>query len=248
MDEQQARLILQAYRPGDQDQNDPQFAEALEEMRKNPELARWFAEEREFDLAVAAHLESVAAPYGLKTRILAQARPPATSATSRWAAGLAVVAALLFLFAQIVSLWRESSHPSTALPDYTREMVSFVRLTPPLELESKDLGAIKQWLAQKEMPALEVPARLAALDPVGCRVLSFRGRDVTLICFQRDKKRLAHLFVVDRSALPKLKPGAAPIFSREGDWTTASWAEKDRAYTIAVQGGPDAARRYLPGA
>jgi hypothetical protein len=248
MDEQEARMILRAYRPGDQDQNDPQFAEALEEARKNPDLARWFAEEREFDRAMAAHIEAVPAPFGLKTRILAQARTRATSTQSRWAAGLAVVAALLFLIAQIVSLWRTPEAPSAVLPNYAREMVSFVRLMPPLEMESKDLGAIRSWLTKREMPPVSVPAGLAELDPVGCRVLSFRGREVTLICFRRDTKRLAHLFAVDRGALPKLKPGEAPIFSKQGGWTTVTWAEKDRAYMIAVQGDRQAAEHFLPNA
>src|ERR1041385_6888235 len=72
MNEQEARLILQACRPGDLDHSDPQIAEALGEVERNPELARWFAEEQAFDRAMAAHLQAVPAPFGLKTRILAQ--------------------------------------------------------------------------------------------------------------------------------------------------------------------------------
>ena len=115
-------------------------------------------------------------------------------------------------------------------------------------MQSRNLGTIKSWLAQKEAPPPEVPSRLAALQPVGCRVLSFRGHEVTLVCFQREGNRLAHLFVVDRAALPDLKPGAAPAFNQAGEWTTASWAEKDRAYMIAVQGNQAAVQRYLPDA
>ena len=71
MNEQEARLILQAYRPG-ADPDDPEVAAALQEAARNPELARWFAEEQAFDRAIAAHLGNVPAPFGLKTRILAQ--------------------------------------------------------------------------------------------------------------------------------------------------------------------------------
>ena len=87
-----------------------------------------------------------------------------------------------------------------------QEMVSFIRLNPPLEMKSHDLGAIKGWLAKAALPT-EVPPGLAALEPLGCRLLSFRGHDVALICFQREGDRLAHLFVVDRAAMPKMKPG-----------------------------------------
>ena len=148
MDEQQARLILQAYQPG-ADRDDPQVAEALQAAARNPELAQWFAEEQAFDRAIAAHLEALPAPFGLKTRILANAASPAESRQWSWAAKLAAVAALLFLLAQIISLFRASAPASTGIPDYAREMVSFVQLAPPLEMESHDLGAIKSWLAKK---------------------------------------------------------------------------------------------------
>ena len=120
-----------------------------------------------------------------------------------------------------------------------------------------DYAAVRAIAEQVEGPVIaglsrcfegDVRQCAAALEPAGCRILSFRGHDVTLICFHRDGNQLAHLFVVDRAALPKLKPGAGPIFSSEGEWTTATWAEKDRAYMIAVQGDRDAAQRYLPDA
>ncbi len=245
MTEEEARLILQSRRPGDADQNDPHFAGALQEVERSPALAEWWEEEQAFDRAMAAHLATLPAPFGLKTRILAQpySRPGARS----WslATALAAVAALLFLVAQVVSLFRAPTAESAPVASYVREMVSFVRLDPSLEMASHDLGAIKGWLAQTGLPA-EVPPRLAALDPVGCRVLSFRGHDVALICFQRREGRLAHLFVVDRAALPKMQPGDKPIFATSGQWMTASWVENDRVYMIALQGDRAAIEPYLP--
>lgn len=247
MDEQQARLILKAYRPGGQDESDPHFAEALGESERNPELAQWFADEQAFDQAIAAHLEKMPAPFGLKTRILANAGRT-ESPTSRWLVGLATVAALLFLCAQIISFWRNPTAAAGALPDYSREMVSFVRIPPALDMETKDLGKIQNWVAQKKNFSVVAPPALASLEPVGCRALSFRGHDVTLICFHRDGNRLAHLFIVDRAALPTLKPGQRPIFSTEGEWTTASWAQGGHVYMITVQGDRAAVQSYLPSA
>ena len=51
-----------------------------------------------------------------------------------------------------------------------------------------------------------------------------------------------------RRKLPKLKPGEGPVFSTEDEWTTASWAEKDHAYMITVQGDAATVQRYLPDA
>ena len=126
MNEQEARLILQAYRPG-ADPDDPEVAAALQEAARNPELARWFAEEQAFDRAIAAHLGNVPAPFGLKTRILAQLGPPAAPHRWSWAVKLAGVAALLFLLTQVVSLFRPAA-PEAQVSNYAREMVSFVRL------------------------------------------------------------------------------------------------------------------------
>ena len=119
-------------------------------------------------------------------------------------------------------------------------------MVPPLAMESNDLGEIKSWLAQKETLPLKVPARLAALAPIGCRILSFRSHDVTLICFHREGKRLAHLFSIDRAAMPKMKPGDKPIFANEHGWMTATWAEGDRVYMIAMQDGRAEIEQYLP--
>jgi hypothetical protein len=245
MDEQQTRLILQSYLAG-AERDDPEVAEALREAGRNPDLAQWFAEEQAFDRAIAAHLNAVPAPLGLKTRILANAGVPAETRQWSWAVKLAAVAALLFLAAQIVSLFRTSTAASNRLPDYASEMVSFIQLPPPLEMKSGDLGAIKGWLAKKEAARTNVPPRLAALQPVGCRILSFRGQKVALICFQRGQDRLAHLFIIDRAAMPKIRPGDQPVYQDALGWTTATWAEGDRVYMIAVEGDRAAVRRYLP--
>ncbi|HEX3818209.1 MAG TPA: hypothetical protein VHW03_07965 [Chthoniobacterales bacterium] len=244
MDETQARLILQAYRPGEV--ADAPTAEALRSAAEHPGLGNWFAEEQAFDRAIAAHLAAVPAPFGLRTRILAQARMPQRNGKARWTFGLAALAALVFLVAQGIALWRGPASPSPT--DYAREMASFIQLKPALQMESGDLGKIKTWLAGKDAPPMTVPSRLAALDPVGCRILSFRGHSVTLICFHRERNRLAHLFVVDRTAMPGMKPGQRPIFDNENGWMTATWAEGNCVYMIAMQGGRTALEQYLPGA
>jgi hypothetical protein len=111
---------------------------------------------------------------------------------------------------------------------------------------SGNLGRIQGWLQEQHAGAEKVPSRLAALEPVGCRVLSFRGYKVTLICFRRDNGQLAHLFVVDRAAFPNLQPGTAPTFKSEGDWMTATWMEHDRVYMLATEGDRATAEQYLP--
>jgi len=247
MTELEARLILQSYRPGSDDRSDPQFAEALREAERNPQLAQWLEIEQTFDRAVAAKLAELPEPFGLKTRILALQPQPQAKSSWNLAAILAAIAALLFLCAQVVSLFRNTTPTNTAsVSDYSREMVGFVQLPPSLAMMSDDLDAIKSWLGENRTPPINVPSNLSALQPVGCRLLSFRGHDVTLICFRREGDRLAHLFTVDRAALPQMRAGKPPVFSTAGEWTTASWTEGNRVYLIAVQGDEEAVKRYLP--
>jgi hypothetical protein len=245
MEKDRAQSILSVYRPGNQDEADPFFAEARAELARNPELARWFEEEQAFDRAISEKLADLVAPFGLKTRILANATPVATRQWS-WTARFALAAAALFLLAQIIGLWHTQFQKTRTLAHYQQEMVSFVKLNPPLEVESHDLAKMQAWLGQENAPSkVDLPLRLAALQPVGCRVLWFRDHKVALLCFQRGGDNLAHLFVIDRAALPKLKPGAKPVFAGEGEWMTASWAKEDHAYMLVTRGDRDTLLRYL---
>ena len=188
MDKAEAQRILQSCRPDETDLSDPQVAEALERLATDPELARWFAEEQAFDRAIAAQLAAVPAPLGLKTRILAHAPPaPVSWWRALWPAPLVALVVLLVVLLQVAGFWGPANLRSAGeAADFSREMVSFIQLPPNLEMKSDDLGAIKRYLAEKETRPAEVPEPLAALAPLGCRVLSFRGHDVTLICFRRE--------------------------------------------------------------
>jgi hypothetical protein len=43
-----------------------------------------------------------------------------------------------------------------------------------------------------------------------------------------------------------MKPGDQPVYQDALGWTTATWAEGDRVYMIAVEGDRAAVERYLP--
>ncbi|MGI8889366.1 MAG: hypothetical protein ACR2G0_01085 [Chthoniobacterales bacterium] len=247
MDKKLARLILQAYRPG-LEEEDPDVAQALQMAEQDPEMGHWFAEEQAFDRAIATHLDAMPAPFGLKTRILAQGNAKPVPQPWSWVVKLAGVAALLFLLVQVANLVRAPSQPSVRMADFASEMVSFIRISPRLEMSGDNLGTIEKWLSQKNMPPMDVPRNVAALEPVGCRILSFRAQKVTLICFQRADDGLAHLFVVNRSAMPEMKPGGKPVFAQEGEWATASWVDKDSVYMVTVKGGTETVKKFLPSA
>jgi hypothetical protein len=55
-DRDNAKLMLSAYRPNGADAQDPVFKEALELAQRDPELARWFRGERDFDQMISSKL------------------------------------------------------------------------------------------------------------------------------------------------------------------------------------------------
>ena len=82
MTREEAKLFLQAYRPGGQDAEDPHFAEALALAKRDPELAAWFARQQKFDALFSDGLRQVRAPAQLKAEILARGRNEKTAVPS----------------------------------------------------------------------------------------------------------------------------------------------------------------------
>ncbi len=66
MDNLEAKFVLNAYRPGGQDANDPRFAEALEQVRRDPVLERWFVDSIAFDMAMTEKLRAIEVPPDLR--------------------------------------------------------------------------------------------------------------------------------------------------------------------------------------
>lgn len=244
MTRDEAQQILTLWRDGERGRSDPFFAEALKFAETDAELRQWLAQEQEFDRAFAAKFASAPIPRDLRKRIRTMSAQAGDGAQLWWrrvalAAAAIVTLALLFDVLQ---------HRGASLDDFRREMVGFIKLTPPLEFESADLKRIEKWIGNADAPlpaTATIPPGLTALDPAGCRVLFFRGHKVTLICFKRGNGKLAHLLVIDRAALSKLPNKNSPAFAPEGEWMTAAWQNGSYAYVLAAQGDRATLEHYL---
>jgi hypothetical protein len=71
MNSQEAKTILEMYRPGHGNVADPRLAEALEQVRRDRGLGRWFEEQRAFDGLMAGSVKSIPVPADLKASLLA---------------------------------------------------------------------------------------------------------------------------------------------------------------------------------
>ena len=102
MDSDKARAILSTYRPGIDD-NDPLFADALEQAEQDPELAEWLAEEAKHFAKLSQKFRSMPVPPALAEKIVRERpiqfrRPSMVLQTWQIAAGIAILAGVAGFF------------------------------------------------------------------------------------------------------------------------------------------------------
>lgn len=234
MNNEQAKLILQAYRPGGQDANDPRFREALEQAQRDPELARWFANEQALDSRISTKVKaSIKPPAHLKSQLLAQRKIVRPVAWWRMPAWQLAAAASLTLLVTLGVLWFKPSD-QVQFAAYRNKMAEFAaNKLDRLDLMSRDVAEVRRWLAQKESHGdLVLPAGLDGRPSLGCRLLDWNGHKVSLICFELENKQVAHLLVVD-SATFKDASTESPVFKQVGNVATASWSRGGKTYVVA---------------
>jgi hypothetical protein len=234
MNNQETKLILQAYRCGGQDASDPLFAEALEQARRDPELQKWFAEENALDARIQTSLQTeVPVPRELKSNLLALGKIIRPTPW-RWfqPMKLAAVAALLVLLGLAAFL---------LLPQKPGQLASFretmaryfMQQQGHVAFESHDMAKIQQWLQDRGMETnFELPTALHSRPAQGCRVVDWNGRKATMICFILEDGEHMDLFVVDRAGLPDFPESRAPQFAKADGLMTATWAEAGKVYLL----------------
>ena len=239
MTNDEAKYILSAYRPNGQDATDPVMAEALEQAARDPELAAWFREEREIDSVIGQKLKEVAVPADLKSRILLGHRMMNQARGPKWRwANLWRIAASIVILVGVFAFTVSKSPSGDAFGRYRGEMTALLAAkVTPLDFHGRSFPEVSQWLVGAGMKApLEVSQALTSRPTMGCQILEWNGSQVTLVCFQAEDGRLAHLLVVDRAAFPQLEDLLSPQVEHEKGWTTASWTSGDRVYLLAGKG------------
>ncbi len=272
MNNQEAKFVLGAYRPGGQDAGDPAMAQALEQAKNDPALGAWFAREQAHDAAVTAKLREVTPPAGLRAAILtgakvsgvagraARAEAKSRQADARegramtsqawwrqpvWLAAAAAVALLLTVLAG----WRLMPVRGNTFEEFA---VNFVDRGFRLPKHSEDIAVLKTWLSEQHGPLPEaLPAKFAELQALGCKKLEFRGHDVSLMCFERGGKEF-HVFVarlddVGRGQGSGTSEATAPRFIDEAKvgLVAATWFDAKNRYVVVSDAGMAALKGVL---
>ena len=252
---EEAKLVLGACRPSGQDCQHPQVAEALELARTEPELARWWEEQRAFDQAVCSSVRECPVSRGLKARILAGqsvVRPAFRWGPAWW---LAAAAAVVVLIGLGVAL-QNRTNPAIArsgggdFENFRTDMVAFLDRLNRLDYQSREMVEVKNWLGQNGAADLsKLPAAIEESVPIGCRIVDWNGQKVTLVCFrsERDGTRYKfHLLVAQRSETLQLPAGAGTIVANQSGWSTATWADEQNIYLLATASSEELIRRFIP--
>ncbi|HEY3931775.1 MAG TPA: hypothetical protein VGM58_05340 [Verrucomicrobiae bacterium] len=244
MNREEAKLILQSYRPGGQDAGDPQFAEALALAKSDVELAAWFADQQKFDTFASRKLKSVAVPPDLKAKILADAIPawqkivelPAPAwwqnlfrSPVSWA-----VAAIVVIYLSL-AIFLKPQENSARFADYSAQMVSAaVNDTNHVDIENSDMKQVVAWLGEHHGEnKFVLPVALnGKTGLVGCRVLDWHGQRVSMLCYGLNGAGHVDLFVAEAKIFPDAPPIDQPQFASSGGMPTASWSHDGMVYLM----------------
>ncbi len=249
MDNQEAKFILSAYRPGGQDANDPRFADALDQAKRDPVLERWFEDSVSFDAAVTEKLCAIAVPPDLREHILAGVKITRLLRWSKQQLRFALAAAVAIM-AAIASLVWHSARPAQLSGWQNQSLTvisSLVKMESKFDAQSHQPAQLLAWLRENHAPAAQaLPSRLEKLKSLGCKTFSWNGAPVSVMCFVRPDGGLVHLVTTDAaSAMTTGHWKTKPTLLRQGDWMTATWREGDKIYMIALEGTPDQLRPYV---
>jgi hypothetical protein len=233
MNNQEAKLILQAYRPGGQDALDPLFAEALEQARRDPELQKWFTEEIALDARIQASLQiAVPIPPGLKSNLLALGKT--VRPVPWWFQPLKLTAAAAVLLVLGLAVFFLLPRKPAQLVSFRETMARYsMQQRGHIVFETRDMAKIQQWFQGRGMePNFELPAGPLGGYAEGCRIVDWHDRKAMMICFVLGDGEHMDLFVMDRAGLPGYRESAAPDFADTSGLTTATWAKGDKVYLL----------------
>ena len=249
MDNREAKFILNAYRPGGQDANDPRFAEALEQVRRDPILQHWFDESVAFDAAMTEKLFATPVPNDLRESILTGAKvtqaPHLKDRWRKWAIAAAVV-----LSATLGALIWHNTRPAPVagwqLQALDAILSSIARSESHFDVISSNPADLVKWLRANDAPLGEkLPDNLGNLPTIGCKTFFWHGKPVSLICFTLSDGRAIHLVMTNVSTESDRSMKHEAKVIQQGQWATATWREGDMIYMLALEGSRDELRSYL---
>ncbi len=236
MDDAELQLRLSACRPNGQDNDDPLLREAMETLPQRPALMEWFAEEQAFDRAMCKCLAGAPVPEDLRTQILAAGK--ISPVMPRWQRlpWLAAAAAIALLGAAFAAFYQPASANPTLAQFETEIVDMFDGMKSKgfgLDHVTGEIANVNAWLGTQGAPKPYVvkPCTKEA-RPFGCRVVTWRGQKVAMVCYGRGEQE-AHLFIVQKDSLKGQsdEPSLQRLERVEG-YPVATWSCRKYVYVM----------------
>lgn len=233
MDSEEAKVVLQAYRPGIA-VDDDKISEALELARRDSILAAWWEDQCALHEAFEAKFREVPVPDGLRERILAGRRISEPIPWLRSRATLAAAAAVVLLTAVFATVFRMQAGDD--LRTYRRDMAQFVSDLYKMNVQVSSWEELRQAFAEQGWPSdYVVPGALRSVTLKGGCVLYWRKEKVSLICMETREGKGMWLFVANKAMFANAPSKLAPQLAKAGQLRTAAWSEGDNVYLLATE-------------
>jgi hypothetical protein len=237
MNNEEAKFILQGYRPNGADAGDAAFCTAVEQAKSDPALGDWFAKQKAFDAAISAKLAQVMPPENLRAAILAGGRVTEGGKTRvRWwnqPVWMAAAAGVAVLLAIGGTLWPK---PAAAFDEFAFEDAKLSAIHG-----HGDHGTMTnalQWTLSQPTTKLgqKLPVDFAKLQTTGCRTIRYRGHDVLEICFNRNGEWF-HCYIARSADFPNGAQAGALAIVEKGSAAIASWTDAEHVILVVGKAG-----------
>jgi hypothetical protein len=252
MTRREAQAILQLYRPWSVDQTDLEMEAALAHVGQDPELGAWFAAHVAVQAALHDKFTHLPVPEGLKEQIISERKALITTRSRRRLVLCSLAASALVCLVLGLAGLRLRSPTGREFAAFQQRVVGgTVRSYPRMDLETNSLNQIRAYLAaHKALADYVLPEPLNAAAGTGCKVMSWQGKPVSMVCFNSGTtpdpaKPDLYLFVVARSDVSHPPVADSPKLSRVSRLTVASWSRGDLSYVLAGEGDEAFLRKFL---
>lgn len=199
---------------------------------RDPELAAWLEKRTAFDEQVADVL-AASIPAGLREKILQNARPSAKRPT-RWVLPTTLTAAA----AAVAFGWTILSPVDASMPAWQVESlaaVTKVQYGVSKVHPAHDLESIKKMLVADQSPTPgHLPGTVGEMPVRACKCIHVDGHKASIICFEIEPGKEAHLVVVDNTGMTDVPPQLQPQFKACKKWNTVSWSEGKQTFLLAT--------------
>jgi hypothetical protein len=229
MNNETAKVILSAYRHDGADAQDPLFTDALQQARLDPELGKWFEEQRAFDHRIFQAMQRIEVPASLKEVLTAAAQGSKVRPRQRsripWLGLAAVLVISGLLLVGPLGVNRSSNNNTLAVFQKDALVMLSGQPGPKLDFMTPSLPATQAYIAKEQGPlAPTLPAALKEMHTAGCMVTEWHHYRISVTCFLAPDGQLVHLVVLPKDALAGAQlPGS---FQATDGWRMA-YRERD---------------------